>query len=91
MPPTTAEVSERARFLVGQLTTIDDPYDVIDAVELAESLGGGHLDSHREALLTAWAITRPDDPLSDPDALFGWLSEASATLSWLSTGQRWQA
>ena len=73
-----AEVSERARFLVGQLTTIDDPYDVIDAVELAESLSGGHLDSHREALLTAWAITRPDDPLSDPDALLGWLSQASA-------------
>ena len=71
-----AQVSERARFLVGQLTTIDDPYDVIDAVELAESFSGGHLESHREALLTAWAITRPEDPLSDPDALFGWLSQA---------------
>ena len=75
-----AEVSERARFLVRQLTTIDDPYDVIDAVELAESLSGERLGSDREALLTAWALARPGDPLSDPDAMFGWLSQASATL-----------
>ena len=74
------EVSERARFLAGQLASVDDPYDVVDAVELAESLDGDHPDGRREALLTAWALTCPGDPLGDPGALFGWLSRASTTL-----------
>ena len=34
-------VSERASFFAEQLAGIDDPYDVLDAVELAASLGGG--------------------------------------------------
>lgn len=74
------EVSERASFLTGQFASVDDPYDVIDAVELAESLGDDHPDGRREALLTAWALTRPDEPPSDPGALFGWLSQAGAAL-----------
>ena len=75
-----AETSERARFLVGHLASVDDPYDVVDAVELAESLDAGRPLGSREALLTAWAVTRPADPLTDPAALFQWLSRADAAL-----------
>jgi hypothetical protein len=75
-----AETSGRARFLVGHLASVDDPYDVVDAVELAESLEAGSPEGRRDALLTAWAVTRPSDPLTDPSALFQWLSRADAPL-----------
>lgn len=75
-----AETSERARFLVGHLASVDDPYDLIDAAELAESLEAGRPAGSREALLTAWAVTRPSDPLTDPAALFQWLAHADAPL-----------
>ena len=74
------EISERARFLAGQFASVDDPYDVVDSVELAESLRGDHPDGGHDALLTAWALTRPADPISDAEALSGWLSRASAPL-----------
>ncbi|HET9967096.1 MAG TPA: hypothetical protein VFQ68_02600 [Streptosporangiaceae bacterium] len=74
------ETTERAGFLVDQLLSADDPYDVIDAVELAESLGGGLEQDGMNATLTAWALTRPGDPLLDPLALARWLSRATAPL-----------
>jgi hypothetical protein len=75
------EISERARFLAGQLASADDPYDVVDALELAEFLRGDHPDGRHDALLTAWALTRPGDPVGDPDALFSWLSRATVALT----------
>jgi hypothetical protein len=75
-----AEASDRARFLVGQLTDGGDPYDVIDAVELAEVLGEGERLGGMDALLTAWALTRPGSPLPDPAVLFRWLSGAGPEL-----------
>jgi hypothetical protein len=72
-----AENSERAAFLVGKLTGDDDPYDVVDAVELAEELGGGTRPADTDALRTAWALTRPDDPLPEPQILFRWLTGAT--------------
>ena len=75
-----SEASERAQFLANRFASVDDPYDVIDAVELAEQLTVDRPESRREALLTAWALTRPGDPLTAPDALYGWLSRASAAL-----------
>ena len=74
-------VSERAAFLTGKFTADGDPYDVADAVELADTLGDRrqHLRGH-DALLTAWAVTRPDDPLPEPAALSRWLSGASPEL-----------
>jgi hypothetical protein len=74
------ETTERAGFLVDQLLSADDPYDVIDAVELAESLGGGLERDGMNATLTAWALTRPADPLLDPHALARWLSQAEPAL-----------
>jgi hypothetical protein len=70
-------VSERAAFFTEKFTANGDPYDVVDAVELADTLGDprqplGGLD----AMLTAWALTRPDDALPEPAALFRWLSGA---------------
>ncbi len=71
-----APVSERAAFLIGRLTADCDPYDIVDAVELAEEIGGGAWPGGTDALFTSWALTRPDDPLPDPGPLFGWLSGA---------------
>jgi GTPase-associated protein 1, N-terminal domain type 2/GTPase-associated protein 1, middle domain len=74
------ETTERAGFLVDHLLSVDDPYDVIDAVELAESLGGGLERDGMNATLTAWALTRPADLLLEPLALARWLSQAGAAL-----------
>ena len=74
-------VSERAAFFTQQFTADCDPYDVVDAVELADTLDdpGQHLGGH-DAMLTAWALTRPDDRVSEPAALSRWLSAASPAL-----------
>jgi hypothetical protein len=74
--------SERADFLVDHLLSVDDPYDVIDAVELAESLGGGSRPGDLDGMLTAWAMTRPTDPPIDPGALARWLTQAEPQLKW---------
>ena len=71
-----APVSARAAFLISRLTADCDPYDVVDAVELAEEIGGGTWPGGTDALLTSWALTRPDDPRPEPGPLFGWLSGA---------------
>lgn len=71
-----APVSARAAFLVGQLTADCDPYEVVDAVELAEEIGGGTWPAGTDPLFTSWALTHPDDPLPDSGPLFRWLSGA---------------
>jgi hypothetical protein len=71
-----AAASDRAEFLVGKLTGDGDPYDVVDAVELAGQLADGEWPADVDALRTGWALTRPDDPLPPPEALFRWLSGA---------------
>ena len=75
------EVSERAEFFTRKFTGDGDPYDVIDAVELADALHnrGQHLTS-RDAMLTAWALTRPDEPVPEPAALFRWVASAGSRL-----------
>jgi len=70
-----AQTSERAAFFGGHFTADRDPYDVVDAVELTDALGGGS-----DARLTAWALTCPDDPRPRPTALFSWLAGASREL-----------
>jgi hypothetical protein len=77
-----AEGSERAAFFVAQLAADGDPYDVVDAVELADVLGqpDGAALTGTDAMLTAWALTRPDGPLADPAALFRWLTGAGPEL-----------
>lgn len=71
-----AAVSERARFWVELFASAEDPYDVVDAVELADLLGAEKGRGGADALITAWAVTVPDSPLDDPPALFRWLSGA---------------
>lgn len=70
-----APTSERAAFFASHFTAQQDAYDVVDAVELAEALGGG-----RDAMHTAWALTRPDDTIAEQGALFRWLSGAGRDL-----------
>jgi hypothetical protein len=74
-------VSERAAFFTEKFTADGDPYDVVDAVELADTLGDPrqHLGGH-DAMLTAWAVSRPDDPLPEPGALSRWLSSVPPAL-----------
>jgi hypothetical protein len=76
------EASERARFWVGQFASAEDPYDVVDAVELAESLDPGIRRGGTDALVSAWAVTVPDRPLAEPAALFRWLSGADPKLQY---------
>jgi hypothetical protein len=66
-----AQISDRAAFFAGRFAGDADPYDVVDAVELSDALGGG-----RDAMLTAWALTKPDDLRPEPAALFRWLNNA---------------
>ncbi len=75
-----AQVSERARFWVDLLVTAEDPYDVVDAVELADVLGSGTETAPADALSTAWALTVPDSLSGDPGVLFRWLSNADPKL-----------
>ena len=75
-----APVSLRAEFWVRLLATWDDPYDVVDAVELAESLDPGMCRGGIDAMITAWATTAPSEPPSDPPALFRWLTGTTAEL-----------
>jgi hypothetical protein len=69
------ETSERAAFLAGHFAAGQDPYDVVDTVELADVLGGG-----QDGMLTAWALTMPDQPQPEPVTLFRWLSGAGPDL-----------
>ena len=75
-----AKVSGRARFWVDMLATAEDPYDVVDAVELADVLGSGTKTAPADALITAWALTVPDSLPGDPAVLFRWLSNADPKL-----------
>lgn len=69
------ETSDRAAFFVGRFSGEDDPYDVVDAVELADLLGGG-----RDAKVTAWALTKPGDPRPEPAVLLRWMRGAAPDL-----------
>ena len=71
-----AGISDRAQFLVTQLADADDPYDVVDAVELAESLSAGGRPGGVDAIITAWALTLPTNSLPELAALQRWLSDA---------------
>jgi hypothetical protein len=75
-----AEVSDRAKFWVELLASAEDPYDVVDAVELAGSLDTGAGRHGADAMRTAWAVTVPDSVLADPQVLFRWLSSADSKL-----------
>lgn len=75
-----AEVSDRAAFFTERFLADGDPYDVVDAVELAAALDGDAAGDARlggrDAMLVAWALTRPDEPAADAAALFRWLTRA---------------
>ena len=71
-----ASVTERAQFLVGKFAGEADPYDIVDATDLAYELSGGAWPQDVAAVLAAWSLTRPGDPVDDPDALFRWLKQA---------------
>jgi hypothetical protein len=74
-----AGISERSRFWVGQLVSVEDPYDVIDGIELAWQLSDGKPGDWPEARVTAWSLTAPSASPPSPEALFGWLTSAAPT------------
>jgi hypothetical protein len=73
-------VSGRAAFLAGQLAgdAGADPYDLLDALELADELSAGEWPTGTAALHAAWALTRPDEPLDAAAAVHDWLRNAEA-------------
>lgn len=71
-----ASVTERAEFLVSKFAGEADPYDIVDATDLADELSGGAWPQDAAAVLAAWSLTRPGDLVDDPDALFRWLGQA---------------
>jgi hypothetical protein len=75
-----APVSERAAFLAGRLagSAEADPYDLLDALELAEELSGGKWPTGTSALHTAWALVRPDEPVDATAPVQDWLMSAGA-------------
>lgn len=75
-----AVASRRASWWVDLLASAEDPYDVVDAVELAGQLGAEGTADPADALITAWAVTVPDAPLNDPETLLRWLSGADGKL-----------
>ena len=48
----------------------------MDATDLAHELSGGAWPQDAAAVLAAWSLTRPGDPVDDPDALFRWVRQA---------------
>lgn len=72
--------SERAAFFTQRFTSDGDPYDAVDAVELADLLNPEGVLGDHDAIATAWALTKPGEPLTEPAALFRWLSSAQAAL-----------
>jgi hypothetical protein len=69
-------VTKRAAFLTAKLAGDADPYDIIDATDLALTLSAGRWPQDACALHAAWTLTRPGDPVTDPDELFRWLRQA---------------
>lgn len=74
----TDEVSltARAEFLARKFAGDADPYDIVDATDLALTLSAGGWPQDACALHAAWTVTRPGDPVTDPDELFRWLQQA---------------
>ena len=69
-------VTKRAAFLTAKFAGDADPYDIIDATDLALTLSAGRWPQDACALHAAWTLTRPGDPVTDPDELFRWLRQA---------------
>ena len=71
-----AAVTERAAFLAGKLAGDEDPYDVVDAADLADELCGSAWPQDIGALHAAWLLTVPGATVPDPAAVFRWLQAA---------------
>lgn len=70
-----APVSDRARWWVDLLGTAD-PFDVVDAVELAAELAGQSPDCSA-VRTTAWVLVADEGPVLDPQPLLAFLSGAA--------------
>ncbi|GAB3170824.1 hypothetical protein GCM10027059_37920 [Myceligenerans halotolerans] len=77
-------VSSRAGFWVDKLATCEEPYDVLEAVELAARWSGtgveGALEEWPDARVTAWAVCSGEAPADDVAALGRWLLRADHAL-----------
>lgn len=71
--------SARASFWVSQLADAEEPYDVVEAVELAADIGGGNDQEVSDARAAAMAVCDPDRPIGDVAAVGRWLHRAFGT------------
>lgn len=70
------EASARARYWVTQFIEAEEPYDVVEAVELAAQFGGANEEEQRDARVAAMALADPDRPVDDAVALGRWVRRA---------------
>ena len=77
--------SERARFWVERLRDCDDPYDVVDAVELERVLSGAAPSSPHPRSV-AWTLASGDPATLDSASFLAWLTTAGPDLLAEHTG-----
>lgn len=73
------KVSARASFWVRQLVEAEEPYDVVEAVELAAEIGGRDDRELSDARFAAMAVCDPDRPIGDVAGVGRWLRRALGT------------
>ena len=71
--------SVRASFWVRQLVAAEEPYDVVQAIELAAEIGGRNDQELSDARAAAMAVCDPDRPIGDVAGVGRWLRRALRT------------
>lgn len=73
------EPSRSASFWVRRLADAEEPYDVVEAVELAAEIGGRNDQELSDARVAAMAVCDPDSPIGDVAGVGRWLRRGLGT------------
>ena len=73
-------VSSRAHYWVQCLVNAGEPYDVVEAVEVAATFGGGNEQELSDARSAAMAVVDPGRPIDDVPGVGRWLRNALNTM-----------
>jgi hypothetical protein len=72
--------SNRAGFWVKQLAEAEEPYDVVEAVDLAADFGGATEQERADARLAALAVVDPGSPIRDAPGVGRWVRRTLGTV-----------